>query len=238
MTVVMATQKWASNAEMIADVAKLGYIARDKRTLDPTYGRGTFWKVFRPAKLVTHNMAQDGVDFRDLPYRARSFDTVVLDGPYKLNGKPTPEVDARYGVDVPSRWQDRIQLIIDGMTECERVLRPSTRDMDRHLLVKCQDQVVSGKNVWQTDIFTIHAAELGLVKVDRFNFLSYRAQPSNRTKKCQSCDGGRHPENFDGTPRYDKSCTDCGGEGKIRSKQQHAANNMSSLLVFQKPRSK
>ena len=41
MTVFTAT-RWATNAEMIEDVARLGYL--DGSVLDVTYGLGTFWK--------------------------------------------------------------------------------------------------------------------------------------------------------------------------------------------------
>src|SRR5690606_27767225 len=43
---VLAAHRWRNNAEMIADVAKLGYITGD--VLDTTYGRGGFWTVYMP----------------------------------------------------------------------------------------------------------------------------------------------------------------------------------------------
>lgn len=173
----MAIGAWSSNAELIADCARLGYLRREWRTLDPTYGHGTFWKVFRPDELVAHDIdptkspTGQSVDATALPYADRSFPSVVIDGPYKLNGTPTSEIDARYGTDQSTRWQDRMDLLGRMLGEGARVLG------DGFLLFKCQDQVCSGKVRWQTFGFTRHAEGLGLGLVDRLDFLSYRPQP-------------------------------------------------------------
>ncbi len=177
---VMAFGAWPSNAEMIEDCARLGYLRPEWRTLDPTYGYGTFWKLWRPTELVACDLdlarspAGFPVDFTDLPFRDEAFDAVVFDPPYKLNGTPDPAADLRYGIQVPTRWQDRMALIRRGLEECSRVLGGG------YLLVKCQDQVCSGRVRWQTDEFTVHARLCGLGKVDRFDFPSYRPQPNGR----------------------------------------------------------
>jgi hypothetical protein len=164
---------------LIADVARL-YLAATAVVLDATYGRGTWWTRYRPATLIAHDLALDGVDFRHLPEADGSIDVVAYDPPYKLNGTPTPAVDERYGVHVVARWQDRVALILDGMTDCVRVLRAGGV-----LLVKCQDQICSGQPHWQTDDVTEHARTLGLTKVDRFSMLgTTRPQPMNgRTQR-------------------------------------------------------
>lgn len=98
------------------------------------------------------------------------------------SGTPTPSADERYGIHEGIPWQDRIDLILRGMYECARVVRPGGT-----LLVKCQAQVVSGRVRWQDIIFATHGeAECGLVLEDRFNMLGHRAQPTH---------------NPDGTPR-------------------------------------
>lgn len=173
---IMAISKWPSNAELIADAASLGYIYG--HVLDPTYGHGTFWKKHRPEQLVGCDLDSAKspvgapIDFTAMPWDDRSFDCVVFDPPYKLNGTPTATVDERYGVEVPIRWQQRMSLIRDGVRECARVLGGG------YLLVKCQDQVCSGKMRWQTLEVARWAEECGLGLVDRFTFLSYRPQPS------------------------------------------------------------
>lgn len=177
---------WPTNAHLIADCARLGYLRPTDRVLDPTYGKGTFWKVWKPDALT----ASDGiasksplgraVDVRHLPWPDKYFDSSVYDGPYKLNGTSRPEdefVDERYGVHEKARWQDRMALLADGTVECARVT-------ERHLLVKCQDQVVSGKKRWQTTWVTEAAEKAGFGLVDRFDFPSYRPQPmEGRTQR-------------------------------------------------------
>lgn len=174
---VLAIDKWKSNAELIASCAELGYLRKEWSTLDPTYGLGTFWKVWRPELLIATDIdpkksphTSNGIDFRALPWVDRTFDAVVFDPPYKLNGTPDASIDERYAVHVPTRWQDRMTLCMDGIRECARVLG------DGYLLVKMQDQVCSGKVRWQTRVFADVAGDCGLGLVDRFDFLSYRPQ--------------------------------------------------------------
>ncbi len=176
---VMAWADRATNGELIADVARLGWLKEGWDILDPTYGQGTFWSVWKPtaSKLWTSDIAPaemyvEEADFRKLPWKDRRFDAVVFDPPYKLNGTPSGP-DERYGVDEPTRWQDRMELIRLGTLECARVAKTM-------LLVKCMDQVCSGKVRWQTDLVTEAAAQAGFDKVDRLDFPSFREQPAGR----------------------------------------------------------
>lgn len=179
MTVLAATA-WPTNAHMIEDVAELGYLGGD--VLDCTYGYGTFWKRWRPKVLIgcdldpAKSLIGYSVDFTALPGPwSESFDAVVFDPPYKLNGTPTDAVDERYGVHVVRTWQDRLDLIEAGIYECVRVLKPKG-----YLLIKCQDQVCSGQVRWQTRIFADHAEDCGTTLVDRFDMLGGRPQPEGR----------------------------------------------------------
>jgi hypothetical protein len=176
---VLAATDWPTNADMIADVARLGYLRADWRTLDATFGRGRWWTKWRPRHLVTVDRSKGDpqlrADFRNLPFPAGRFDVVAYDPPYKLNGTPGGEVDERYGVDTPTRWQDRHTLISAGINDCTRVLRPGGM-----LLVKCQDQVCSGHVRWQTREFADHAEALGLRLIDRLDMLGGREQPEGR----------------------------------------------------------
>ncbi len=174
---VLAIDERPSNAELIVDCARLGYLRREWRTLDPTYGLGVFWQQWRPDVLVASDLdpakspTGTSVDATHLPHPDRSFPSVVIDGPYKLNGTPTASVDGRYGVHEPTRWQDRMILLERMLTEGARVLG------DAYLLYKCMDQVCSSKVRWQTFVFTRHAMTLGLGLVDRLDQVSYRPQP-------------------------------------------------------------
>lgn len=181
---VRAWNDWPTNADLIADVAKLGWLRDDDRVLDCTYGLGVFWKKWRPRRFVGCDIDVDksplgrSVDFTDLPWRDRFFDAVVFDPPYKLNGTPDGAVDGRYGVHEVATWQDRMGLIGAGARECARV------SGDR-LLVKCQDQVSSGQVRWQTDYVTDVIQGLGgWRKVDRFDMTgTARPQPEGRKQK-------------------------------------------------------
>ena len=172
MTVVPAVHAWPTNGHLIADVARIYEFGR---TLDATYGRGRFWTQYRPDDLTTNDLSSDAdhhFDFRQLPWPAGEFDTVVFDPPYKLNGTPVlGDFDARYGLSVPRRWQDRMEMILAGAVECGRVA-------SRLLLVKVQDQVVSGRVVWQT-LAVVDALEPhGWNLTDRFDLLGgSRPQP-------------------------------------------------------------
>lgn len=158
------------NGQLIADVAKLGYIKRYDFVLDATYGKGTFWKSWKPMHLTHHDIKVDGVDFRDLPYVDDHFDVVVFDPPYKLNGTPSlGDFDDAYGIQDVSDWRDRMRLIVDGAKECARVA-------GKHLLTKQQDQVVSGQMRWQTDAVTEAVTSLGFRKADRCDFVNKTSQ--------------------------------------------------------------
>lgn len=216
----MAAHKWKNNGELIADVAKLGYLHEDWYTLDATYGEGVFWKVFRPTRLVANDLdpylGDVHHDFTDLPADwDNAFGAVVLDPPYKLNGTPTEKVDKRYGVHEKIPSKNRLSLLGRGVIECAGAVAPKG-----YLLVKVMDMVSNGVVHWQTDIVTAAADLIGLRKVDRFDFLvTPRPQPE-RTRKCKPCNG--------------VGCWDC-VDGRVKSEQQHAARNYSTLLVFSKP---
>lgn len=174
---VPAIHDWPTNGHLIADVARLGYL--DGTVLDCTFGRGTFWRRWRPTKLVATDLRQDcapdgAYDFRRLPFVDSAFDVVVFDPPYKLNGQPDEEVDERYGVHEPTPWRERMDLIRDGFIECLRVA-------DQRVLVKCMDQVCSGKMRWQTSMVIAAANERGWRLRDRFDMVgSTRTQPAGR----------------------------------------------------------
>jgi hypothetical protein len=73
------------NGPLIAAAATL-WIKPDDLVIDATYGRGKFWTCYRPERLVMHDIALDGVDFRHLPEADRSVDAVVFDPPYVAPG--------------------------------------------------------------------------------------------------------------------------------------------------------
>jgi hypothetical protein len=180
VSVIPAVHRWRTNAHLIADVARLGYLDGEI-VLDVTYGRGGFWERWRPAGLVAHDLyTLDRVDFRHLPEADASVDVVVLDPPYRLNGRPDRgDFDERFGTDRRMRWQDKHQLIRDGITEAARVLR-----VGGYLALKCQDQVCLHRVRWQTREFPDHAEMVGFELVDRFDMIgTARLQPPGRIQR-------------------------------------------------------
>lgn len=198
----MAMGSRTNNAQLVADCAQLGYLHEDWRTLDPTYGKGRWWTDWSPTLLRRHDLvpskAPDGpMDFTRLDYLAQTFEAVVFDPPYKLNGtkgKSGPASgDESYGVDEGyTSIEARHDLMRWGISECLRVLAPRSRGgQGGYLLVKCQDQVSSGKVQWQTRLMADHAEAYGRVVndgcsvrlVDELHVRGYRKQPEGRSQK-------------------------------------------------------
>lgn len=178
MTVLAVDPQRRTNARLIADVAALGYLRDDMTVCDMTFGLGRFWSEWRPRFLVGVDLDAERAesvraDFTRLPFPDGTFDAVVFDPPYKLNGTGgSHPSDAAYGVATPWRG-DLHAWIRSGLDEAVRVL-------DGTLLVKCQDQVAGGKVRWQTREFADHVEALGLRLVDMMHLVGYRPQPPGR----------------------------------------------------------
>jgi hypothetical protein len=173
-----------TNADLVADCARLRYLRREWRTLDPTYGLGTWWRRWRPDVLVASDLdlakspCGESVDFTALPHPERAFHAVAFDPPYKLNGRPDQAADGRYGVDVIGTTAERLELMEAGLRECARVLAPGG-----FLLAKCQDQVSGGRVRWQSDALTEVGHAVGLTKMDALHLESYRPQPAGTVQR-------------------------------------------------------
>jgi len=180
MRPVLAAGGWHTNAALIADVHRLGYILNTDRVLDPTYGRGLWWSEYRPPLLEWSDIAT-GVDFRFLPHVANTFDVVAYDPPYVCVGgrETTTLVDyfERYGMaDAPYTPKVLQTLMNAGLAECARVVKPGGL-----ILMKCQDYITSGKLWPGTHHSATYAIDLGLTIHDRFEHIAgVRPQPPNR----------------------------------------------------------
>lgn len=182
MTVLAYDTERRTNAELILDCVELDYIRTTDRILDPTYGLGNWWKLWRPweGRVHRHDLdpekAPDGVmDFTALAYPDAVFDVVAYDPPYALRGTATPHFDSKYGVSEYLSVADRLELMLGGLREGIRVCKP-----DGYVLAKCQDMVVSGKVVWQRQILANEAAKHDCRLVDELHVASYRPQPPGR----------------------------------------------------------
>lgn len=189
---ILAFTDCNDNAELIEHCFTLGYLAEDRFTLDPTYGLGRFWKIRRPDRLVASDLDPErspygkSVDFLALPWPDETFEVVVFDPPYKLNGTSTgegpSEADDDYGVTEYMGWRERHAMIKAGITESVRVL-----ERGGVLLVKCQDQVCGGRIRFQAREFAEHTESIeindqpvGMFQVDMLHLPGYRHQPKNR----------------------------------------------------------
>lgn len=215
---VLAATAWPTNAHLIADCARLGYLLDTDHVLDPTHGRGTWWQQWRPTHLTTHHRAVDGTDFRELPYPDHTFDAIAYDPPYVCPGgrktSTIPAMHDRYGMnegghaDPAFRTPAELQQIIDdGLTEMVRLVKPRrTKKTGGIILAKCTNYIWSG-HLWEgVDHTRAHAHALGCDVVDRLEML-----------------GGPGPQptmNPDGSPR----------------RQVHARRNLSTLLVLRAPK--
>lgn len=221
---VPAAHPWPTNADLIEAIGRssLPYLTDDALTIDLTWGEGNWWNHWRPTDLVGCDLDPEkspigrSVDFTDTGFPPRAWGVVVFDPPYKLNGTPTHDVDARYGVGVAyTSRTDRHLLMLSGLTEAARLVAPGG-----YVLTKSQAQVNGGRVRWQPRMMDRHAATLGLDLVDEFLRIGGRAQPTHRP--CRTCPG--------------EECERCAGAGSYRVAPQHAAHNYSTLQVFTRRR--
>lgn len=186
MTEILAVEA-RGNAQMIADMAALGLLREDAHTLDPTYGLGRFYTLWRPTMLTATDLLPErslsagrSVDYTNLPYAARTFRQVIFDPPYKLNGTSTGEgpaaSDADYGVAGEYLSpKAKYANIMAGMAECVRVL-----EIGGTFVLKCQNQVCNGKVYFQVFDFYEHARSLNCTLVATFMNTGWRAQPGEQ----------------------------------------------------------
>lgn len=194
---VLAVRRYRNNGELIAAAAALGHLHKDWLVADVTYGRGTFWRVFRPDRLVASDLEPhpefpcDRQDATKLPYRDGIFDASVVDAPYKLNGTATEHVDRPYGVHEYASADDRHKLMRAMLEEAERIVGPARKVRGEwvggRILFKCQDQVNAGRLHWQTFMAVSWASELGLKLVEKLDYLAGRPQPPRFRRRCLAC---------------------------------------------------
>lgn len=133
-----------TNADLIAAIAPL-YL-HGNSVLDVTYGRGKWWTRYHPDNLGAHDLAIDGIDFRQLPEADNSVDVVCFDPPYVPCGSLPQVVESShrhsagafreaYGLQ-PMDHVAIVDLFHGGIAEAARVAR-------RWVLAKCADYVSS-----------------------------------------------------------------------------------------------
>lgn len=245
-TPIEAAGAWTTNAELIEDCVRLGYLQPDLLTLDATFGLGIWWQKWRPEKLITNDIdaerspgSDHHEDFREMSFASGIFDQIAYDPPYAATGgkktSTVPGMIGRFGRDLaPMSSNGTQQLIDDGLTEMYRLCRPRKRGAGGHLggivLVKCMAYVWSG-SLHEGDVLTRnHAVDLGFEVVTKFIHVgSPGPQDPNRTKKCPGCLAKRPA-----TAPPDPDCLTCVGSGRVPSEQVTPFNNYSVLYVMRK----
>ena len=157
-----------SNDEGFARIVKL-YARPGDIIADPTYGNGVFWKQVDQSlyKVLLTDLKREAVDMRLLPYEPNSLDMVVNDPPYRYTPEKntkhedTPghgKVDGLYNLQASklTNTQAVLDLYYGGMEEAKRVLKSGG-----FLVVKCQDTIQDGKQIWVHDLLIRKAEELG-----------------------------------------------------------------------------
>ena len=178
---IYATMAWATNAQMIADVHRLGYLKDTDHVLDPTYGEGAWWRVWRPT-FLTARVKTPNWDFRQMDFDDETFDAVAFDPPYvSVGGRATSGLNgmhAAYGMDGTPLTPEGVQRDIHkGLDECYRVVKKGGI-----VLVKVQSYVSSGK-LWPGTFYTWSYAVdcCGFQLVDHLVHISgSRPQPPGR----------------------------------------------------------
>lgn len=186
-SIIQAATTWLTNAHMIEDCAKIGYLRQEWLTLDPTYGRGRWWTRWKPDCLVAHDQKIDGSDFRNLDYKDGTFDAIAYDPPYiSVGGRSSSNIKGMYeayGVlNGPSTPKGIQELINDGLIEMYRLVKPKGI-----VLVKCQSYISSGK-YWPGAKYTWdHALDLGFETVDVWHHIAgLRPQPHKTQKHARN----------------------------------------------------
>lgn len=126
------------NAALMTSVAAL-WIAEGDVVVDANWGKGVFWKNLPGMPTHRHDIAQDGVDCRNLPYEDGTIDVVVLDPPYRAtHGSKDFKAPLAgcYGLGT-----ENLETINDVLALYEGALKEAARVVKRggRVLVKCQD---------------------------------------------------------------------------------------------------
>jgi hypothetical protein len=160
-----------NNSDLMVKVAGL-YFKDGDRIADVTFGNGVFWRKidrsafqFFPSDIIT--CPKTAFDFRDLPYPNDAFNVHVFDPPYKHNPARTSSAESSYRNFQTTGGMSHsaiIDLYRQGMREGLRILKDGGM-----MLVKCQDEIESGKQrLSHIEIWEIATQELGMVVQDLF----------------------------------------------------------------------
>ena len=149
------------NAGLFAQIMRL-YVPEGSRVLDMTYGLGNFWDtpgIKERYRLVTMDMERPahvrGV-LEHPPFKAESFDAVVLDPPYANQG-------SEHTLKAGTASRTVYLMYLEGIKAAAALLRAGGA-----LLVKCQDSIESGRQHWAVQYVLSMGLTSGLTAEDLF----------------------------------------------------------------------
>ena len=193
-TNVVVSAHVAGNADVFPQVLSL-HVPPGGRIADVTYGKGVFWRNVDQSKyrLMTTDI-DTGVDCRDLPYRTRSVDCVVLDPPYMegfyrrhkdhLAGGGTYDAfrqhysNGQRTAGGPKYHAAVLDLYFRAGREAHRVLTDNGV-----LIVKCQDEVSANRqNLTHVEIINEYE-QIGFYTKDLFVVVRQNRPGVSRLKK-------------------------------------------------------
>ena len=193
-TDVVMSASVSGNSEIFPQVLSL-HVPEGSKIADVTYGNGVFWRNVDLSKydLLPSDIAT-GVDCRNLPYQAESFDALVLDPPYMegllRNNKQHKAGSGTFAAfreyysngDETSegpKWHAAVtDLYFKAGSEAYRVLKSNGV-----MIVKCQDEV-SANRQWLTHVEIINYYEkLGFYAKDLFVVVRTNKAGITRLKK-------------------------------------------------------
>lgn len=232
---VLAASGWTTNAHMIEACAELDYVKPTDLILDPTYGRGVWWRRWQPTEQVGGRLDRAdllgeyltdegtlwtrdtpfvvspptvvGADFRSLPWEDDEYDVVAFDPPYVSTGGRETSTIPDFNARFGLHDAPRTPEALQNMNAdgLEECMR--VVKPGGIVLAKAMPYVSSGK-LWLGDYnLTFWAHELGFEVQDRLIHLGRPRPQPQRTRR-------------DGQP----------------VRQQHARSNYSVLLVLRAPR--
>jgi tRNA G10 N-methylase Trm11 len=180
----VVTAKVGHNDEQFPDILKL-YVPKGSTIADVTWGRGIFWKQVNDYdyRILRSDLNADSVDvrsdFQRLPYADSSLDGLVLDPPYLYTGGW--KTLRGYFHEDNERWsgstygnKERAEKGVSGVQAVDQMYFQGILEAHRCLkhkgilILKCMDQVMSGKQVWAHFTYNEFACAHGFRSEDLF----------------------------------------------------------------------
>ena len=176
--------------DMLNDILRL-HVGSDSFEIDTTYSTGGFYKnrkVKKPLYAFDKYPQADGVEKLKfpLPFKKDSVNSIVFDPPFVVSSGPSLSNDAKSSNLTAKRFScfknlnELFDCYEENLREYARILKPKGV-----LVVKTQDTVTSGKNVFTHVWLMNQAYQFGLYPKDLFILLARNRVHSGKHNKQQ-----------------------------------------------------